>query len=430
MQNKDTFQNTSKTIFSVSELNLASQKILERHFPDIWIEGEISNLSRPTSGHIYFSLKDSKAQIRAAFFRQYTRNLDFELRNGLQVLVKACVSLYPDRGDYQLIVEKIELAGEGLLRQAYDKLLSKLKDEGLFDIQYKQALPPFPKRVGIITSPTGAALRDMLHVLQRRFPGIEVILFPTAVQGANAAPEIVLAIQRANALMLTNTTVMSNTEITETSFVESASLSKSTTHLCDVLLLARGGGSLEDLWPFNEEIVARAVFASRIPIVTGIGHETDFTIADFIADLRAPTPSAAAECVSPDQQEIMRRLQNLESLLLKNVRQKLNRYGQHIDNLAKRLRHPGQLIKIAAQRLNSLGPRLVQAMQQKLMLKQQGLSELMRTLEAVSPLATLNRGYAIVTNEKNQIIRSTHEVKSKEKVTVRLKDGVLDCTVT
>jgi len=393
----------NKTIFSVSELNLASQKILEDHFPEIWVEGEISNLSKPTSGHIYFSLKDQRAQIRAAFFRQYARNLDFDLRNGLLVQVKACVSLYPDRGDYQLIVEKIEPAGEGLLRQAYEKLLAQLKAEGLFEPTHKQPLPKCPKRVGIITSPTGAALRDMLIVLQRRFPGIEIVIFPTMVQGSNAAPEIVKAIQQANTYSLLN----------------------EGRDGCDVLLLARGGGSLEDLWPFNEEIVARAIFSSRVPIVTGVGHETDFTIADFVADLRAPTPSAAAECISPDSQEIMRRLQSFEALLLQTIRRRFNFSEQHLDTLIKRLRHPGQLLEVALERLCSLQPRLERAMRQTLLFKQQNLTELMRTLDVVSPLATLNRGYAIVMDEKERILRSIHEIKMKDKITLRMTDGKL-----
>lgn len=397
-----------KTIFTVSELNTASQKILEHHFPDIWVEGEISNLSKPGSGHVYFSLKDQKAQIRAAFFRQNARNLNFELRNGLLIQVKARVSLYPDRGDYQLIVEKIEHAGEGLLRQAYEQLLNKLRDEGLFQSHYKQALPKFPRRIGIITSPTGAALQDILTVLKRRFSNAEIIIFPCTVQGANAAPEIVQALQRANAYL------------------------HPTTGACDVLLLCRGGGSLEDLWPFNEEIVARAIFSSVIPIVTGVGHETDFTIADFVADLRAPTPSAAAECISPDQEALLRRFQVLESLLLQNIQQRLNYHGQHVDNLTKRLRHPKQWIEAEILRLNTITSRLTNTIQQIFLNKQQCLSNLTRTLEIVSPLATLNRGYSIVTKqttEKTQIIRSIQEVRLNDKLAIKVSDGSLACVV-
>lgn len=391
-----------KTIFTVSEINLASQQLLEEAFSSIFVEGEISNLSRPASGHVYFSLKDQKAQIRAAFFRQYSRNLNFELRNGLLIQVRAKVSLYPDRGDYQLIVDKIELAGEGQLRQAYEALLKKLKLEGLFEPSLKKSLPKVPKKIGVITSGTGAALRDILTVLKRRFPAIPVLIYPVAVQGANAAPEIVKALQIANQ-----------------------------NPCCDVLILARGGGSLEDLWPFNEEIVARAIFESEIPIITGVGHETDFTIADFVADVRAATPSAAAECVSPNIQEILSRLQGSIDFFVQFISQRLNFLNQHVDHLLKRLKHPGHLIESGFLRLKTLHPRLLYSMQQILQEKQNRVLSLMRTLDVVSPLATLNRGYAIVTEKTSKkIIKSITELKTANTINIRLTDGEIPVNIS
>lgn len=390
-----------KIVFTVSELNLASQKILETHFQQIWVEGEISNLSRPVSGHVYFSLKDPKAQIRAALFRQQANKLNFELRNGLLVQVQAKVSLYPDRGDYQLIVDKMELAGEGQLRQAYEQLLKRLQAEGLFDAQYKKPIPCFPKQIGVITSKTGAALRDILTVLKRRFPSIPIFIYPVSVQGANAAPEIVRALEYANA------------------YPE-----------CEVLILARGGGSLEDLWPFNEEIVARAIFASQIPIITGVGHETDFTIADFVADQRAPTPSAAAECASPNRFELQDRVNRFSNYLKQTLNQRLNYFAQHLDNLFKRLKHPGAQIETGLLRLQNCQDRLIFCINEQLKTKQHSFMNLLRTLDVVSPLATLNRGYAIVSQVKTKkIIRSISDVKPKDKLMVQLADGKVECVV-
>ena len=260
---------TPRKIYTVSQLNRETGQLLSRHFLSIRVEGEISNLSTPASGHVYFSLKDANAQVRCAMFKNQRRRGGFKPENGKQVIVTAEVSLYEPRGDYQLIVEHIEEAGDGALRRAFDALKLKLSAEGLFDAANKQSLPALPKAIGVITSPSGAAIRDILTVLQRRFPAIPVIIYPTAVQGTNAQHEIAGAIAIANK-----------------------------SWQCDVLILARGGGSLEDLWAFNEEKVARAIATSSIPIISGIGHETDFTIADFAADLRAPTPSAAAEHAS------------------------------------------------------------------------------------------------------------------------------------
>ena len=257
---------------SVSELNRTVRRLLEDDIARIWVEGEISNLARPASGHVYFSLKDEKAQVRCAWFRQRQRGPTIHLKNGDQMLVFGKVSLYEPRGDYQIIVEQVENAGEGELRRRFEALKNKLADEGLFDTERKQPLPALPGRIGVVTSPSGAAIRDILTVLRRRFPAIPVLVYPTAVQGDAAAGEIASAIDTA---------------------VRRAE--------CDLLIVGRGGGSLEDLWPFNEEVVARAIAACPIPVISAVGHEVDVTIADFVADVRAPTPSGAAEIAVPDQ---------------------------------------------------------------------------------------------------------------------------------
>jgi len=385
----------SKIIFSVSELNQASQQLLEEHFPAIWVEGEISNLAKPTSGHLYFSLKDAKAQIRCACFRFQARSVGFELKNGLLVQALAKVSLYPDRGDYQLIVERMEMAGDGLLKEAFDALLKKLGAERLFDESFKKPLPILPKTIGVITSPTGAALRDILSVLKRRAPQIPVIIYPTKVQGSEAKDELVAALKTANRHQA-----------------------------ADVLLLVRGGGSLEDLWPFNEEQVARAIFDSKIPIVSGVGHETDFTIADFVADKRAPTPSAAAELITPDIMILQEQFKRFEIRLTHEITKFLQHQAQRLDWLFKRLRHPGQVIKAEQQQLAKLEQQFIQLIQQTLKTKETALKNLLRTLNTVSPLATLARGYAIVFREKDQrVVRSLTDITTDELLTVRLEDG-------
>lgn len=383
-----------KTVFSVSELNLASQKLLEAQFPSIWVEGEISNLVKPSSGHIYFSLKDAKAQIRCAFFRHKALRLSFEPRNGQLVQVLCTVSLYPDRGDYQLIVESLEEAGDGLLKKAYDQLIQKLSLEGLFLERWKKQIPKYPRRIGVITSPTGAAIKDILSVLKRRFPLIPILIYPTKVQGLEAADEIIRAIQAAN---------------------EQASV--------DVLILARGGGSLEDLWPFNEERVARAIFASLLPIVTGIGHEIDFTISDWVGDHRAPTPSAAAELVAPDSALLLKQLITFETRLIQAIQKQLYYHAQQVDWLSKRLRHPGFTIQIQLERLAALYERLIRIMQNILKENTNHLKNAVRALETISPLATLSRGYSIVSKPDEEIVRSVKDVRAKDILEIKFSDG-------
>ena len=431
-----------RNIITVTQLNRETSQLLAEHFLSVLVEGELSNLSAPVSGHLYFSLKDANAQVRCAMFRTQQRRLTFKPENGKQVVVKAQVSLYEPRGDYQLIVEHIEEAGDGALRRAFDALKLKLSEQGLFDAAHKQSLPTLPRAIGVITSPSGAAIRDILSVLQRRFAAIPVIVYPVAVQGDNAKHEIVRAIAAANRLKQ-----------------------------CDVIILGRGGGSLEDLWAFNEELVARAIYDSEIPVISAVGHETDFTIADFVADLRAPTPSAAAEHASPDQQQWLSRFVYLESRLQQQLQRKVNQKQQTLDWLSQRLQqqHPGQKLARNAQRMAGLESRLKLAMHTKLRhmtgsieaktaklwqhnpaviinshkqrqeylhnrliaaathkLEQlnQRLLNAGQTLHAVSPLATLNRGYAVAIKQASgEIIRSAEQLKPGELVETRLGQG-------
>lgn len=388
-------------IYTVSELNLEAKLMLEGAFKTIWIMGELSNLSRPSSGHWYFSLKDSEAQIRCAFFRNHQRKLGFIPENGLQVLVQAQVSLYEARGDYQLIVRHMEVAGAGALQKAFEQLKNRLEKEGLFDEKRKKPIPTLPKTVGVITSASGAALRDILKVLRNRFPAIGVIVYPTAVQGDKAAPQIVAALKTAN-------------------------LRKE----CDVLILARGGGSLEDLWPFNEEIVARAIDQSDLPIVTGIGHEIDFTIADFVADFRAPTPSAAAEKISPDRNEWLQQLNIFNKRFTYLIQTQLRHNQLQLDGLKKRLQHPKQYLQNFSQRLDQLEHRLLMNMNHRLDRKKQQLLATSQALNTISPLATLQRGYAILQNSSTKkIIQKTSDTKKGAQLTAKLSDGEITCEV-
>lgn len=435
----------NRQILSVTLLNEQVRDLLEHSFPNLWVEGEISNLSQPSSGHLYFTLKDNGGQIRAAMFRGHNRFLNFQPKNGQHVVVKARLSLYAPRGDYQLIVEQMEEAGLGALRRAFDQLRMRLQHEGLFDAERKRALPSAVRHLAVITSPTGAAVRDILSVLERRFPGLPVTIIPVPVQGKEAAPAIAHAIAIANH---------------EPDF--------------DAILVARGGGSLEDLWAFNEEVVARAIAGSRLPVVSGIGHETDFTIADFVADVRAPTPSAAAELLSPDREEVLNALAGLEMLFRRAWHSRLGRYQQQLTHLRTRLRHPGQRLRDLSQRLDELELRLRRAQQHVLRQRHQELSHLQSRLKArhpgqqlpalsaqleslqhrlkqalqhalhgrrqrlghlaertqlASPLAILARGYAIVEGPEG-VIRNSLQVGIGERITTRLAQGRLISTVT
>ena len=403
-----------RRVYTVSDLNRAARGLLEGGFPLLWVEGELSNLARPASGHLYFSLKDAQAQLRCALFKNRGQLLRFKPADGMKVLVRGRVSLYEPRGDFQFIAEHMEEAGHGALQRAFEELKAKLTAEGLFDPARKRPLPAVPRCIGVITSPSGAALRDILSVIRRRYPLTRVILYPVPVQGEGSGAKI--------AAMLATASARAE---------------------CDVLILARGGGSLEDLWAFNEEAVARAIRASRIPVVSGVGHEIDFTIADFAADLRAPTPTGAAELVTPDQEEWEHHLQQWGSRLVRAERRLLQDLQQRVDWCAARLLqlHPGRVLRERAERLDELQGRLrntlrvqlqndrhrlanlaaalrghspVQRVRQAaerlagLRARLQGGTQLQlaaigqrlalaaRALDTVSPLATLQRGYAIV----------------------------------
>ena len=433
-------------VYTVSRLNHEARGLLESGFPLLWIEGELSNLSRPSSGHMYFTLKDEQAQVRCAMFRGRNRLLRFKPADGTKVLIRAQVSLYVARGEFQLIVEHMEEAGEGALQRAFEELKRKLAAEGLFADELKCPLPTFPRQVGVITSATGAAVRDVLTTLRRRFPALPVVVYPVPVQGQAAAPAIAEALATANRRAE-----------------------------CDVLILTRGGGSLEDLWSFNEPEVARAIRTSDLPVVVGVGHEVDVTIADLAADLRAPTPTAAAERVAPDRAALTQRLQTGRQRLGRAAERRLQDRAQRLDGVRRRLVHPGRRLRLLRERTDSDRTRLLRALRHSLDRHHQGLTALTarlhrvgpaqriprerehlhqlrgrltraftrealprrrdnltalaRQLEAVSPLGTLARGYAIARKD-DQILRRAAEAEVGDAVNVQLSEGSLDCQVT
>jgi exodeoxyribonuclease VII large subunit len=433
-----------REVLTVSQLNGRARVLLEDVFTNIWVEGEISNLARPASGHVYFTLKDSGAQVRCALFRNNAARVRQALKDGLAVKVRGKVSLFEGRGDYQLILDTVEPAGDGALRLAFDALKEKLSAEGLFSAERKVPLPAHPRRIGIISSPTGAVIRDIISVFRRRAPNIELTLIPTAVQGREAIAQIVRALKLADARGF------------------------------DALILARGGGSLEDLWCFNEEAVARAIAACVTPIVSAVGHETDVSISDFVADVRAPTPSAAAELLAPDSSDLGRRLESLQRRLLLRIQNRLAHDRLRLDSLARRLRHPGERLRQQAQRLDdldmrlrrafeqrlnqrrerlarldtrlaaqhpgralallkqrldNLAERLPRAMRQTLATRRQHLQVQVQTLQVVSPLATLSRGYSILLDERGQAIRSAAQTRNGQRLTARLGEGELQVRV-
>jgi len=396
--------NTSSTAaLTVSQLNRKARQLLEMHLNPVWVEGELTNLAMPSSGHWYFSLKDATAQVRCAMFKPLNQRVGFKPKEGTLIRVRAKVSLYEGRGEYQLIVESLEDAGLGALQKAFDALKKKLADEGLFNPEFKQALPAYPANIGVITSATGAAVHDILNVLQRRYPVATVTVLPVAVQGKGAAEEIARAIALAN-----------NTDALK----------------LEVLIVGRGGGSLEDLQAFNEEIVARAIFASDIPIVSAVGHETDFSIADFVADVRAPTPSAAAELITPHIDDIARQLEQRCQQCRRLILGKLREWTQLLQLFSSQLKHPGQNLQEKGQHLDHLDIRLQKSLQAHLEKAVRHLNTLSQLLHAVSPLNTLNRGYAIVTDSANHIVQLATEVKVGDRVQAQVKNGSLVCTVT
>jgi len=478
-----------KEVYAVSRLVREARGVLEGSFPLIWVEGEISNLAMPASGHIYFTLKDEAAQVRCAMFRTRNRNVRFTPKNGVQVLLRVRVTLYEGRGEFQLVVEHMEEAGSGALQRAYDALKHRLGDEGLFDQAHKKELPLLPNRIGVISSPDGAAVHDILTVLHRRFPSAQVILYPVAVQGTDSASQLTKAVKLADKRKE-----------------------------CDVLIIGRGGGSLEDLWSFNDEQLARALFACKLPVISAVGHEVDFSIADFVADLRAATPSAAAELAVPNVVELTAKINNLQQRLTILIRHRLQDESyqltllkqrlpnpvititenmQHVDRIAHRLHrvwtqlvrdrrqkvdywavrltHPQARIEtqqhrvsqrtsalqqviqqqmaqrkyryeMVLQRFNALSP-LAEISEQKAVIDKAAktlnsaieknisahkarLAAQMRTLSAVSPLSTLERGYSISSlAETKEVLVNSNQVEEGQHVNVRLQHGELECQV-
>lgn len=389
-----------KQILSVSELNQLVGRVLTQQFPLLWISGEISNFSRAASGHWYFSLKDKRAQVRCVMFKGQNRHIDWQPAEGDEIEARCTVALYEARGDFQINVEFMQRAGLGSLYAAFEALKKQLASEGLFNEDYKQAIPQYPSRIGIVTSSDAAALRDVLSTLKRRMPNVPVIIYPTPVQGRGAAHTIAKQIDEAN-------------ERQE----------------CDVLIVCRGGGSMEDLWQFNEVIVARSIANSNIPVVSGVGHETDFTICDFVADIRAATPTAAAELVTQSQANLIQQLKQVQQQLQRSMQAKLMQLNLNIDHIAKRLTSPAQ--RLATQKVESarLHMRLQQAITRQLSMQQQQLHRLAQNLQHLNPNAVLTRGYAIVENNEGEIIQSSDQVSHQDALTIQLAKGTLNATV-
>ena len=438
----------SAQILTPSQLNVLARDLLEGTFPMVWVEAELGSVTRPASGHLYFTLKDARAQIRAALFKPKSQWLKFVPREGMRVLARGRLTLYEARGEYQMVLDHMEEAGEGALRRAYEQLKARLEAEGLFAAERKRALPAHVRRLAVITSPTGAAVRDVLSVLERRFPLLEVDLLPSLVQGDSAAAQITALLRSAD-----------------------------TSGRYDVILLTRGGGSMEDLWAFNDEQLARAIAASNTPVVSAVGHETDFSLADFAADLRAPTPSVAAELLVPDQRDLQLRLRRFAARLVQLQRHGLGQAMQRADrallrlngqspqarlqllqrrqqDLARRLAsawqqqherrlarlrhaavvlrngHPQRRLDALGERLQRLQPRAEAAMARQLQRDTLRLRALARSMEAVSPLATVARGYAILTREQDgRLVRSPLDVSPGDTLKARVQDGVIDVVV-
>jgi len=435
--------NHSTTVYQVSDLSNEMRRLMEASYPEIWIEGELSSLSTPASGHLYFTLKDSQSQLRCAMFKGRASINSYRPKAGDLVRVRAKISVYAARGDLQCIVQYIEESGEGLLQRRFEELKQSLNQQGLFNQNSKKALPAFPKRIGLITSPSGAAITDILSTLKRRCPGIPVMVYPAVVQGDSASKSLIDALSNA---------VQHNE--------------------CDVLIISRGGGSMEDLWCFNDEQLAHSIHNCPIPIVSGVGHEVDVTIADLTSDLRAPTPTAAAELISPDTSHLISGLQSLHFRLPRAMERLTQRLAQNVDMTTRQLIHPRQQLTQKKQNLQQSSKRLenaikrintfnvqrlmqttqhfqtpnrkiqrhgakVNALSQRLKLAQQNqftqttqkFNALGEQLNLVSPLATLDRGFSIARDENTSILRSTKQIKATQAIEVQLSDGNLKCTV-
>ena len=397
--------NTSKPsetkVFSVKEINRLVRELLEQSFPSFWITGEISNFISASSGHWYFSLKDEEAQVRCTMFKNKNMAAEWIPKNGEKIEAKCLIGLYEARGEYQLNIEQIRHAGAGLLSEAFNQLKEKLLKEGLFEVSRKKPIPQFPKSIGVITSPTGAAIEDILITLKRRSPHIPIIIYPSLVQGKEAPPAIVRAIETANAR-----------------------------EECDVLILARGGGSIEDLWAFNEEIVARAIVASKIPTITGVGHETDSTIADFVSDLRAPTPTGAAELITSHTFELIKTIQVYKNQLNKLMAGLIRELVQKIDYLEKRLVSPRQQIQRQKEQIYQYIQRINQSMKNVVIQYRLHIDKLKLNLDHLSPHAVLSRGYSIITDVDGQIVNNVTQLKLDDKIHIQLNHGQADANIS
>jgi len=389
-------------IYSVSQLTASIKRILENEFPPVWIEGEISNFRRPASGHLYFTLKDEKTQIQVIMYRSYAQKLAFKLEDGMKVLIYGNVTVYERAGQYQVNSIKIEPKGIGALQLAFEQLKKKLLREGLFDKQHKKTIPVLPNRIGVITSPTGAAIRDILNVLDRRFSNINLIVNPVRVQGEQAPPEISFAIDEFNRL-----------------------------NLVDVILVTRGGGSIEDLWAFNTEIVARSIFNSNIPVISAVGHEIDWTISDYAADLRVPTPSAAAELVVASKEEFLNKILNIENILNLRINQCLTQLKNKVENLSNSwvFTQPLSRIRQCQQQIDDLELRLKKGLKYRLQILNHSLTLYTEKLHAYSPTRSLLRGYTITVDPQNrETIKSVKEIVPGQRLKIFFSDGDVSAT--
>jgi len=416
---------TARAVLSVSELTRRLQEVLEDRFPAVWVEGEISNYRLYGSGHAYFTLKDAESQIRAVLFRNRGRRIRFEPADGLHVMAFGSIEVYPQRGEYQLVIELLEPKGLGALQLAFDQLKTRLQAEGLFDQARKRELPRFPRKIGVVTSPSGAAIRDILRVIGRRFGDLHIVIAPARVQGDGAAEEIAQGLRDLNAL-----------------------------GGVDVIIVGRGGGSLEDLWAFNEEIVARAIAASKVPVVSAVGHEVDYTIADFVADLRAPTPSAAAELVVREKQAVVdtlaqlrarlerlalrplrdleRRVDELAARLRREMRNELGRANHRVTLATRALRASDPVARVARDRhrLDSLQARMITLLHRRRDRARYALQTAVGRLDSLSPLAVLGRGYSLTRTPAGDIVHSPAQVRVGDVIRVLLQRGSLDARVT
>lgn len=390
--------NEEKQIFTVSELTQSIKFVLESAFDNISVEGEISNFKSHVSGHWYFNLKDENAVINCTMWRGFNNYVFFTPQDGMKIIVNGRLTVYPPRGSYQIDVRSMKPAGEGELQAAFERLKQKLKAEGLFDVERKRAIPFFPAKIGIVTAIDGAAIRDMISVAERRFPLAELIIAPTKVQGSGAAEDIVDSLNKLNKIK----------DI-------------------DVIILARGGGSIEDLWAFNEEIVARAIYKSRIPVITGIGHEIDFTIADFVSDLRAPTPSVAMEVATPDKQELKNAIEYLDQKMEESLLEKIQEYRQRIDEVidSYMFRYPLEKVRIFYQKIDNLIYKISQQIDRKILLSEKEIQKYFSIINSYDIEKTLKKGFTLIKQDDKFVTRKQMYLSSKP-VTIKFYDGEIN----